>query len=146
MLLISHRAGACALLVLALWSATGAAACTFDGKPTVYANGTLAQRNRTLPTTATLATWAEFRVGRVFVVHQPIALREVGSSALAPLIPNQARATWRWIFGDGRSAQGHVVAHRYAHPGHYLVTVLGYAPRDHTWFRVDAVDLTIAAR
>jgi hypothetical protein len=53
---------------------------------------------------------------------------------MAPRILTQP---FRWAFGDGATALGHVVTHRYAHPGTYLLMVYGfYSPR-RQWFPFD---------
>lgn len=59
------------------------------------------------------------------------------------LAPAVLAAPYRWHFGDGTTALGHSVTHRYARAGVYRLTVAGYDRASARWFQFDAALLTI---
>ena len=66
---------ACALAIGLVSVAGTAHACTVDGKPSVFANGTRAVIYKAALTAATYATWAHFAFPRAFRAGQRILLR-----------------------------------------------------------------------
>jgi len=124
------------LLALAL-EPGAAAACVIDNTASLSANGV-----RATPTTATPSgpgPWAQFTVGKAFASGAPVQFAELHSDLVRSLAPATLAAPFRWAFGDGATALGHVTAHRYVHPGFYRLTVYGFAQRTHSWFPFDNV-------
>jgi hypothetical protein len=78
-------------------------------------------------------------VGKAFASGAPMQFAELHSDLVRSLPPATLAAPFRWAFGDGATALGHVAMHRYAHPGLYRLTVYGFVPRTHSWFPFDNV-------
>jgi len=133
---------ACALAI-GLASVIGAAqACTIDGKPSVFANGTRAVIYKAAPTAATYATWAHFAFPRAFRAGQGILLKE--DDALMRTVLPQADLTrsWRWHSGDGTARTGDTMTHTYRRAGTYKATVDAYF-KGYGWQLFDSVTVTV---
>jgi hypothetical protein len=124
------------LLALAL-EPGAAAACAIDNTASLSANGV-----RATPTTSAPSgrgPWAQFTLGKAFASGATVQFAELHSDLVRSLAPATLAAPFRWAFGDGATALGHVATHRYAHPGLYRLTVYGFTPRTHDWFPFDNV-------
>ncbi len=129
---------------LLLSNATTGQACSLDNKPSMLADGRLAQLNLRQPTTsAQLATWAPFVFTQGYRVHQTIALSEDRRQLARVLTAAAMRLTPRWQFGDGLTAAGWSVRHAYARPGHWRVEVDVYYPAAHHWYSIDQVSVAV---
>ena len=138
-------AGALALVTtITLTAPQTAQACTIDGKPTAFADGSRAVVSHVRLTVATARTWALFSFRNPYHAHAAIRLTEDRAQLRGVLQPDDAmQRAWRWDFGDGTHATGWTVIHRYAHPGAYRITVAAYYPTFHQYFTMDAVRITI---
>jgi hypothetical protein len=138
-------AGALALVTtIALTAPQTARACTIDGKPTGFANGSRAVVTHVTLTVATARTWAPFSFRSPYHAHTAIRLTEDRAGLQGVLQPDDAmRRAWRWEFGDGTHATGWTLTHRYARPGAYRITVLAYYPAFHQYISFDKVRITI---
>jgi PKD domain len=137
-------AGALALAAtVALTAPQTAQSCTIDGKPTAFADGSRAVVSHLELTVATARTWAPFSFRSPYHAHAAIRLTE-DRAQLRRVLPSDAmHQAWRWDFGDRTHATGWTVAHRYAHPGTYRITVSAYYPTFHQYFTMDTVRITI---
>jgi chitodextrinase len=137
-------AGALALAAtVALTAPQTAQACTIDGKPTAFADGSRAVLSHVKLTVATARTWAPFAFRRPYHAHAAIRLTEDRAQLRHVLPSDSMQRAWRWDFGDRTQASGWTVAHRYAHPGSYRITVSAYYPAFHQYFTMDTVRITI---
>jgi len=119
-----------------------ATACAIDNVASVYANGARA----TLTTTAASpgALWAPFTFGQAVAAAAPVRLDESRADLLRSLDSATVAAPYRWTFGDGTGATlGHVVTHRYARPGLYLIGVEGFDGQTRRWFPFDKALLRV---
>jgi hypothetical protein len=129
-----------ASLTMAL-SAT-AAACSIDGKPSVFANNVPAVIGPA-PTVASYATWAHFAFPHAFKAGAPIHFRE-NDAQIRRVLPPMAdlHRPWRWRFGDGASQVADRVRHVFRYRGRYRVSVDAYFPH-YGWEQFDSVTVTI---
>ena len=87
--------------------------------------------------------WAPFSFRSPYHAHAAIRLTE-DRAQLRRVLPSDAmHQAWRWDFGDRTHATGWTVAHRYAHPGTYRITVSAYYPVFHQYFTMDTVRVRI---
>jgi chitodextrinase len=121
-----------------------ARACTIDGQPTAYADGSRAVLSHLKLTVATARTWAPFSFRNAYPADASIRLSEDRAQLRRVLPPDTTQRAWRWDFGDGAHAIGWTVAHRYAHAGAYRITVSAYYPTFHQYFSFDTVRIMIA--
>jgi hypothetical protein len=137
-------AGALALVTTITLTAPRAAhACTIDGQPTAFADGSRAVPSHVKLTVTSARTWAPFSFRSPYHAHAAIRLTE-DRAQLRRVLPSDAmHQAWRWDFGDRTHARGWTVAHRYAHPGTYRITVSAYYPDFHQYFTMDTVRITI---
>lgn len=125
--------------------ATAVRGCSLDNKPSVYADGQLAGINPTVPlTSAQLATWAFFAFPRTFRARTAVILTENRREVAQTLIPAAMRRPWRWRFGDGQSAFGWTVRHRYARAGSWRIGVDAFDPGTKKWYNFDQVLIRIS--
>jgi hypothetical protein len=116
-----------------------------DNTASLWANGVRA--SLTLAAASDLAHWAPFTIARAFATNAPIRLSESSADLGRSLPAATVLAPYRWTFGDGAAAVGHVVTHRYARPGIYKVTVYGLYSRTQgapSWIPFDSARLQIA--
>jgi len=73
----------------------------------------------------------------------PVTLGESRADLLRSLDAATVAAPYRWTFGDGTTALGHVVTHRYTRPGLYLVGVAGFNGQTRQWFPFDKALLRV---
>jgi PKD domain len=118
-------------------------ACTIDGKPTVFADGSRAVLSHVKLTDATARTWAPFSFRNQYHAHASIRLSEDRAQLRGVLSSDALQRAWRWDFGDRTNVTGWTVTHRYAHPGTYRITVAAYYPTFHQYFTMDTVRITI---
>jgi hypothetical protein len=119
-----------------------AVACVIDNTASAYANGVRA----TLTTTGASpgALWAPFTFGQAVAAAAPVRLDESRADLLRSLDSSTVAAPYRWTFGDGTGAAlGHVVTHRYARPGLYLIGVEGFDEQTRRWFPFDKALLRV---
>jgi PKD domain len=119
-------------------------ACTIDGQPTAFANGSRAVLSHVTFTLKTARTWAPFSFPSRYHARTPIRFTEDRGQLRHALPPDSLRHTVRWDFGDGTHAFGWAVTHRYAHAGIYRVTVQAYYSTWHRYFPFDNVRISIA--
>jgi chitodextrinase len=137
-------AGALTLAAIALTAPQTTQACTIDGKPTAYADGSRAVLSHVKLTVATARTWAPFSFHSAYHARTAIRLTEDRAQLRGVLQPDDAmQRAWSWEFGDGTHATGWTVTHRYAHPGAYRITVSAYYPTFHQYISFDKVRITI---
>jgi chitodextrinase len=137
-------AGALTLAAIALTTPQPMQACTIDGKPTAFADGSRAVVSHVQLTVATARTWAPFSFRSAYHARAAIRFTEDRVQLRGVLQPDDAmQRAWRWEFGDGTHATGWTVTHRYAHPGAYRITVAAYYPTFHQYFTMDTVRITI---
>jgi chitodextrinase len=137
-------AGALALVTtIALTAPQTAQACTIDGKPTAFADGSRAVVSHLKLTVATARTWAPFSFRSAYHAQAAIRLTEDRADLRRVLSPDAMQRAWRWEFGDGTHATGWTVTHHYAHPGAYRITVLAYYPTFRQYISFDKVRITI---
>jgi len=130
-------------LAIGLASGVGAAhACTIDGKPSVFANGTRAVIYKAAPTAATYATWAHFTFPRAFRAGQGILLKEDDALMRKVLPQADLRRSWRWRLGDGTTQTGDTATHSYRRAGKYKVAVDAYF-KGYGWQQFDSVTVTV---
>jgi hypothetical protein len=134
----------CLTLVLAaglilLAPVQSARACSLDGIASLAANGNTASLNGDSPTASTLSYWAPFTLLAAApgdTLHLSENLSNVKRS-----IPKEALSQpFQWSFGDGTSALGQTVVHRYARTGWYKMTVRYYWPSHHQWVQFDSAE------
>jgi hypothetical protein len=94
-------------------------------------------------TVATARTWAPFSFRSQYHAHTSIRLAEDRPELRRVLPSDSMQRAWRWDFGDRTHALGWTIAHRYAHPGTYRITVSAYYPTFHQYFSFDTVRITI---
>ena len=128
---------------IALTAPQATHACTIDGKPTAFADGSRAMLSQVKLTVATARTWAPFSFRSQYHAHEAIRLTEDRAQLRRVLPSDTMERAWRWDFGDGTHATGWTVTHRYAHPGAYRITVRAYYPTFQQYFSFDTVRITI---
>jgi chitodextrinase len=137
-------AGALALVATIILTAPQAAhACTIDGQPTAFADGSRAVPSHLKLTVTTARTWAPFSFRNAYHARAAIRLTEDRAQLRRVLPPDTMQRAWRWEFGDGTHATGWTVSHRYGHPGAYRINVAAYYPTFHQYFSFDTVRITI---
>jgi hypothetical protein len=141
------RRGIAAFLVMT-GVAAGAApalACTLDNKPSVSANGLLAEFNPQVPlNSAQLATFAPFVFSHSFPLQKAVALTENRGEIARSLQPSAMQRPWRWRFGDGKVAYGWTVKHTFSRKGNMRVSVDAYYPGTKQWYPFDQVLIRVA--
>lgn len=135
----------CLLIGVLLRGGSGAVrACGIDGVPSMSLNGRLVRANHAQATKDTIAYWAPFLLGTA-PAHADLRLSE-NEKELHRSLTAQAFATpFRWTFGDGTSARGLAVHHRYSQPGWYRVDVSYYYTPRRQWIAFDSAQLQIPA-
>ncbi len=119
-------------------------ACTIDGKATARADGRLASRSSTPYSSKAARTWAAFAFGGTFGHRSIVALTEE-RGLLTGVLPSEATShPWRWQFGDGTTAIGWTVHHRYVHTGTYRITVGAYYPSWKQYFPIDLIRIVVS--
>jgi chitodextrinase len=137
-------AGALALVATITLTAPPAAhACTIDGQPTAFANGSRAVVSPVKLTVTTARTWAPFSFRSAYHARAAIRLTEDRAQLRRVLSPDTMQRAWRWEFGDGTHATGWTVTHRYGHAGAYRITVSAYYPTYDQYVAFDRVRITI---
>lgn len=129
-------------LSLALILAGPVIACGIDGVPSMTMNGRLVAINYAQATKANFAHWASFSLGTA----RPGATLRFSENAreLHKSLTARAFATpFQWSFGDGSTARGLTVAHRFAKPGWYKVNVNYYYTPRKSWIPFDSAQLQI---
>jgi hypothetical protein len=136
-------------LVLALILLPGVArACALDNRASLFANGIQA----TFTTGAATSTglWAPFTIAPALARGVPVRFTELRADLARSLPPSTLNAPYRWAFGDGTTALGHAVSHRYARPGLYQLVVYGFydgaTKETRGWFLFDSALLRIVPR
>jgi hypothetical protein len=119
-------------------------ACSLDGVPSLSVNGHLASLTEGAVSPASAAYWARFTLlaaapGNTLHLQEDLANVRRSLSAAALATP------FRWAFGDGASAQGYEVAHRYPRRGWYRITVSYLWPGMRRWIVFDSAQLQIVA-
>src|SRR5579884_4068408 len=110
------------VILVALAVAPGvASACAIDNKASLFIGGVQATLNTASPTNTAL--WAPFTIAKAFAAGDTLSMSELRSDLAKTLSPATLAAPYRWVFGDGASALGHAVTHRYARPGLYRLAV-----------------------
>ena len=121
-----------------------ALACMIDSQPSISANGQVARPNLQPPTTeAQLALWAPFVFTRSYQAGTKVVFTENRQEVAQSLVPAAMLRSWRWNFGDGNSATGWTVHHRYSKPGVWLISVDAYFPSTGKWYLFDKVNVRI---
>ncbi|HXT35794.1 MAG TPA: PKD domain-containing protein [Chloroflexota bacterium] len=129
-------------MALALALAGPVIACGIDGIPSMTMNGRLVTINYAQATKANFAHWASFSLG---TAKSGTDLRfSENTRELHKSLTARAFATpFQWTFGDGSTARGLTVAHRYAKPGWYKVNVNYYYTPRKSWIPFDSAQLQI---
>ncbi len=136
-----------AVLVMAagglLVAAQTVAACTLDQKATAFADGHLAHKATEKLTLATASTYAPFAFPGHYARDTAIRFSENQAALRKVLVPDAMRRPWLWQFGDGTHQTGWRVAHRYAHPGTYRISVEAYWPTLGGYSAIDKVSIVV---
>jgi hypothetical protein len=120
-----------------------ARACAVDNIASVRADGQLAIHNAVTPDGSTISRWAPFVFRKPFAHGQAITFSENLRELARTLPPDIVRGRWLWRFGDGATARGQVVSHRYLNARYYLLTVSMPLPHVRGTFVFDAVDIRV---
>ncbi len=122
-----------------------AAACAIDSTASLFADGVRA--TLTPPTTApvNINRWAAFSFPQAFAAGRTLQFGESRAELARTLPPAMLNGPYRWTFGDGATALGRAVSHRYARPGTYKLVVSGFDRRSHGWFQFDNALLRVVA-
>jgi hypothetical protein len=143
----TFRRGMAALLV-ATGVAAGASpalACSLDNKPSVSANGLLAEFNPQVPINSSqLANFAPFVFSRSYPLQKPVTLTENRRDIARSLQPSAMQHPWRWRFGDGKVAYGWTVKHAFSRKGNLRISVDAYYPGTKQWYLFDQVLIRVA--
>lgn len=135
------------VLLLSLVVTTAAQACVLNGIASLAVNGNLAQRNLSLPTTATFAQWATFIFPRVYGAAQSLTFDERTSDLAQSLPATSLKHPFQWVFGDGSQAVSANGQHTYATPGLYTLTISAWSPSagvgGQHWFVFDKAQIHI---
>jgi hypothetical protein len=134
----------CWVMLTVLLYGLPAEACSLDGVPSLSANGHLAGLTKDPPTQATLAHWARFTLPAA-APGDALRLTEDLSNLRRSLPVAALARPFRWSFGDGTSAQGYAVVHRYARQGWYRIMVSALLPGLHNPIVFDSARLQIVA-
>ena len=129
------RAGWFVGALLLAFAPVGASACVIDNTASLSANG--ARATLTTDMRVGAALWAPFTFTKSFAADDSIQLAESRADLARSLPPSMLAAPYKWSFGDGATALGHVVTHRYAHPGLYQISMYGYNAGTHGWYSFD---------
>jgi PKD domain len=136
------------LLAVAFWAlatlitAGPAAACTIDGVASMKLDNLYALKNKALPASGTLATWAQFTLGDASP-HKILNFAEDMAKLKKVLPAASLQHPFSWKFGDGASAVGQQVSHSYARAGLYKVETRYYLPSTKQWVLFDSAQLRI---
>lgn len=130
------------LMVAALPFGSGALACGIDGIPSMAMNGRLVTINHGPATKENLSYWAAFLLGTAktgttlrFAENEGELHRSLSAPAFA--------TPFQWSFGDGATARGMAVTHRYSQSGWYKVNVSYYYTPQARWVTFDSAQLQI---
>lgn len=124
------------VLALALVAMPGAAAaCAIDNTASLFAGGVQARLNTSSPTPG--RPWATFTIDKAFASGASVSFNEARRELTRSLSAATIAAPYRWVFGDGATARGHNVVHRYEHAGLYRLVVYGYSATLRSWFPFD---------
>jgi hypothetical protein len=132
------------LVAMIVGNVAQASACGIDGIPSMNLNGRLVTINADQATKQNLAYWAPF----VLAAAKPTATLRFGEdeSELHKSLSSQAFAVpFQWSFGDGVTAKGLSVTHRYSQPGWYKVNVSYYYTPEKRWVVFDSAQLLVGA-
>jgi hypothetical protein len=120
-----------------------AGACTIDFVPSATAAGRTAIVYDVSPGEIDPSHYATFIFPGSFGAGWSIRLAEL-SRGLA-LSSRELRAPWRWVFGDGTTAMGHIVTHTYHRPGMYVLNVWAIVPNEAEPFPFDQILVPVLA-
>lgn len=112
-----------------------AAACAIDNTASLFAGGVQARLNTSSPTPS--RPWATFTIDKAFASGASVSFSEARRELTRSLSAATIAAPYRWAFGDGATARGHNVAHRYQRAGVYRLVVYGYSATLRSWFPFD---------
>ncbi len=125
-----------AALALAVALGPGVAtACTIDNTASLFVDGVQATLNTAAPVNTVL--WAPFTIAKALASGATVPFSELRSDLKRSLPTATLNAPYRWSFGDGATALGHAVSHRFTHPGLYQLNVAGFSPGTHSWYIFD---------
>ncbi|MDB5073983.1 MAG: hypothetical protein JWO42_162 [Chloroflexi bacterium] len=132
------------LLLLTVWLGAAAAvqACSIDGIPSLSLDGRLVTFNYGQATKDNLAYWAAFSLGTT-TVNKQVHLQEDIAKIRKALSAKALKTPFHWTFGDGASASGPAVQHRYRQAGWYKVDVEYYYPPQRKWIIFDSAQLHV---
>ncbi len=130
-----------ALAVIFALAPASVSACAIDNVASLLANDVPAMLTTATPHGATV--WAPFTVAQALATGAPVRLAEASADLARTLPPATQAAPFRWAFGDGATALGHAVAHRYTRPGLYHLLVSGYDRGARRWFIFDSALLRV---
>jgi hypothetical protein len=132
------------LLLITAWLGVTAAAraCSIDGIPSLSLDGRLVTFNYGQATKENISYWAAFSLGTA-TANKEVYLREDLAKIRKALSPKAFITPFRWTFGDGASASGQAVQHRYRRPGWYKVNVDYYYPPQRKWIVFDSAQLHV---
>ncbi len=116
-------------------------ACIIDNMASLFADGVPAMRTAAFSNGP--APWAPFTIAQAIVTRRPVQLTEARSNLVHTLPATALLVSYRWTFGDGLTARGFAIVHRYAHAGLYTLTVSGYDTHGRHWFVFDRALLRV---
>jgi PKD domain len=116
-----------------------ARACSLDGIASLSVNGNVASINAGQATASTFRYWAPFTLLAV-APGDTSRFSENLSNVRLSIPKESASLPFRWSFGDGTTAIGQSVTHRYARIGWYRLTVQYYWPSHRQWLEFDSAE------
>ncbi len=128
-------------LIIALYSAAAASACTLDNVASAAANGQRATLSSDQPQAG--KAWAPFRFAQAYAVGTAVTFSEDHADLAKSLSPTMLVQPFRWVMGDGSSARGTSVTHDFKREGTYVVQVYAYAASVARWVLFDTVQIEI---
>ena len=136
---LSHLLGVASGLLLCAWLTPAAYACNLDGIASLSVNGNVASLTTSRPTASNLGYWSRFTLlaaapGDTLRFSENLANVSLSIPAASTKLP------FSWSFGDGSSAVGQSVSHRYARTGWYKVTARYYWPARRQWVEFDSAE------
>lgn len=122
------------MAAIGLTGVSPCSACGIDGIPSMSANGTLVQRNTTVPKTPhQVSQWSPFIVHIALHVGRSATFTENKKELAQTLPPVVMTRPWRWLLGDGTISYGWTVHHAYTRAGRWLVIADAYVQESHRW-------------
>lgn len=116
--------------------------CGIDGIPSMAMNGRLVTINHAQATKESIGYYAPFLLGTA-TAGADLHFGEDAAKLHKALLAQAFATPFTWSFGDGATARGLSVQHRYRRPGMYKVDVSYYYTPQARWVVFDSAELAI---